>query len=129
MSEVIEKYNLYEDCDPKKNECNTETTTIIEDDDLMFMHPPRMLSLRILQIAPFPEYCRPETYWKTRLEIPKKSWGEWENTKFNQTYTLDSINYETDLFPRHTFLVLSQNLNLVIIQTCLHSMLIPDPQV
>jgi len=101
--DIIE-FSLQEDCpDSLSGACHRELTTINESDNSVWMHPPRSKTLKILELAPFPEIHFNSDNWKSWLYIPKGNWGEWEKTKFNHFYCVDSIEYKYDEVPEYYY--------------------------
>ena len=95
---------LQEECpDSLNGACHRELTTIDEGKNSIWMHPPRSKTLKILQLAPFPEVNFYSEQWHGLFYIPKGNWGEWEKTKFKETYFVDSIKYQQDTIPEYYY--------------------------
>jgi hypothetical protein len=95
---------LQEECpDSLNGACLKELTTIREGKNSIWMHPPRSKTLKILELAPFPEIKFNAKEWDSWLYIPKGNWGEWEKTKFDHFYFVDSIKYQHDTIPEYYY--------------------------
>ena len=95
---------LKEECpDSLNGACRRELTTIDEGKNSIWMHPPRSKTLKILQLAPFPQVNFNSAQWNGLFYIPKGNWGEWEKTKFKETYFVDSIKYQQDTIPEYYY--------------------------
>jgi hypothetical protein len=95
---------LQEECpDSLDGACRKEITTIREGKNSIWVHPPRSKTLKILELATFPEIKFNTTEWDSWLYIPKGNWGEWEKTKFDHFYFVDSIKYQQDTIPEYYY--------------------------
>jgi len=95
---------LKEECpDSLNGACRRELTTIDEGKNSIWMHPPRSKTLKILQLAPFPQVNFNSAQWNGLFYIPKGNWGEWEKTKFKKAYFVDSIKYQQDTIPEYYY--------------------------
>jgi len=95
---------LQEECpDSLDGLCRREITTIDEGKSYVWMHPPRSKTLKILELATFPEIKFNTTEWDSWLYIPKGNWGEGEKTKFDHFYFVDSIKYQHDTIPDYYY--------------------------
>lgn len=95
---------LKEECpDSLNGACHRELTTIGEGKNSIWTHPPRSKTLKILELAPFPEVNFNSAQWNSWLYIPKGNWGEWEKTKFKKSYFVDSIKYQQDTIPEYYY--------------------------
>lgn len=88
---LISKFNLDVNCVEENIDCFNEVSTIKEIQNWVWMHPPRAYTLRILELAPFPEVYFDRKNWGGTLSIPKGNWGEWENSSFKWEYKIDSV--------------------------------------
>ena len=95
---------LQEECpDSLNGACRREITTIDEGKSYVWTHPPRSKTLKILELATFPQMKFNTTEWDSWLYIPKGNWGEWEKTKFDHFYFVDSIMYQQDTIPEYYY--------------------------
>lgn len=75
-----------------------EITSVNEDIESIWLHPPRSKTLFDLEIAPFPSINLSETadsIWSTVLSVGP-GWGEYSWSNFNKYYRTKQITYSID---------------------------------
>lgn len=79
-----------------------EFTSLKEEKNVLYFHPPRSKTLVCLEAAPFPEVpyqIKKGTSKKVLLFIPRGSWGKLGGSKITWKYEIDSVIYHQDTIP------------------------------
>ena len=75
---------------------SADTTGIIEDEEKIFIHPPRHNQYTLTEIAPFPDFRKNlkigDTY--TALIIIGPGWGDWSGKKIKSRYIIEDTRIE-----------------------------------